>query len=68
MFYFFNLLFNFIFKSYMDLTLRERFNLSNFQIWKYNTLQISNGYNLINHHLLITMVGNSKYTYIDTIF
>lgn len=48
----------------MDLTLREQFNLSNFQIWKYNTLQISNG----NHHLLITMVGNSKYTYIDTIF
>lgn len=52
----------------MDLTLREQFNLSDFQIWKYNTLQISNGYNLINHHLLITMVGNSKYTYIDTIF
>lgn len=52
----------------MDLTLREQFNLSNFQIWKYNTLQISNGYNLINHPLLITMVGNSKYTYIDTIF
>lgn len=52
----------------MDLTLREQFNLSNFQIWKYNTLQISNGYNLINPHLLITMVGNSKYTYIDTIF
>lgn len=52
----------------MDLTLREQFNLSNFQIWKYNTLQISNGYNLINHHLLITMVGNSIYTYIDTIF
>lgn len=68
MFYFFNLLFNFIFKSYMDLTLREQFNLSNFQIWKYNTLQISNGYNLINHPLLITMVGNSKYTYIDTNF
>lgn len=67
MFYFFNLLFNFIFKSYMDLTLREQFNLSDFQIWKYNTLQ-TNGYNLINHHLLITMVGNSKYTYIDTIF
>lgn len=51
-----------------NLTLREQFNLSNFQIWKYNTLQISNGYNLINHQLLITMVGNSKYTYIDTIF
>lgn len=51
----------------MDLTLREQFNLSDFQIWKYNTLQ-TNGYNLINHHLLITMVGNSKYTYIDTIF